>query len=410
MDGAQFDFALLHQTDRPYDHLYIECKGGRFAAEDAFEKHRLVEVLGEIFVNILNQTKLKAGMGCIAITSPENFGYFQYYLRQHGDPVVVRDDLDDNLDEASREAIRQQRENLDQIIPTLRDHLAADTHALIVLTIKREGEWKPVERGQATHQEIYNLPVYRLGRALVDSLRASDWDFGRVEILRAHQLFLVCRRSWDVFGIGDFYETYNAFVQEFTDQSGHITDALQLFEALRAHLSEWPERVVRAEHKDALQMDDNFITVLRITGVPQVMRDDTALALRQQMGDGAWVRYWIGGESASGQTLQMQVWSNQSASDSVSGAFFDIFTRELPSTKRRRERLAQQAESLEQVSVAQKMQRFVAIITSEHRWSEEYYGKVVALLKTQGFTCEVVSVRAELLNAVLTSTLAVPRM
>ncbi|MEO5949429.1 MAG: hypothetical protein ABIP74_03425 [Candidatus Saccharimonas sp.] len=430
--GRVHRIPVLSHLDKPYDQLIIRVKGGVFGALDGRELYEAHEELTRVCNIALSSTKLQAGIAFQYVSAPIHEHDFVDEMRRKGSPIWRFPEQFD-LDDQQREFADMQAEYASQLIPTFQAAGATENWSLIVITIKRTSKSRAAEQGKLDHNALYNLPVLKLGRELVEMLSTSPrLGFSDAHILKPHELFLLIRLSWDVVGIQDFYTTYydlvdryeglkKKLVQEFeqlTEDPETDTDDLetrladldrQMLNELTEITSCWPSSII-SEDDEVIRMNDNYISVLRVDETPEFVVDSEYLSQLEEIPFGHWIRRFIGGESISGSKETYAIMGKQATTAQVEGLLSEKLIVSHPKMRRLQERLANQADLVSNHSIAQLFGEYWAVVADSSEACTEQRGKLSSRLSARGFMTRVVDVPALHVDAVLTATLGTFRM
>lgn len=402
-ENAPHRIALLHHADRGYDQLYIRATGGAFASTDVHGQNRLVAELEKTLSMVLSMTDLHAGVASLRVIAPADMDAVKTYTAQFGDPTIFAEGIFRER-AADTELSRWFREVYDDMITEVQGHLAADNWGLIVLTIRRQRrQWHKVKKGKATRQQIYELPVFDLGLSLVEALQESSLNLANIHILEAHELFLLCRCSWDVYGISEFYNKYSEIVKK------HLKDK-DLMQQLRSELSCWPEHVVQTHDNDVVQWDDNYLVVMRVEQIPRLLRADTSLALHYEVSGKFWTRHYHGGEVVSGATETIQLMVQQSWRMNLEEALFGRLLVRHPQLARKARALKEQTDLVSAVAIAQLSNNFWATVAASPVEARKQARKMMATLAPKDYRASIVKLSTLHVDAVLTASLGASRL
>lgn len=401
--GDSRKIALLHNREAKLDRMYIRARGGLFAAEDAQGQHRLAEELSQILDRAFNMSDLSAGVAFLHLSSPASMASMDAYICEHGDPAVFLEGVF-QLEPDQEEFAQFLREIQDEIYPALRELGAADDWGLIAVTIKRrKRQWRKVLQGQATKDEIYELPVFELGLGLVEALESSSLGLSDIHVLEPHELFLLCRASWDVYGMAEWQDTYWDIVQRYGDSDDLMTQ-------LVSHLSCWPEEIIQSETDTVVRWDDNYLQVLRVNQVPELLRADVCLGLQYGIAAGGkWVRRFYGGESISGDTETTTTLVGSGLLINFETAFLSNMTVRHPALARRERKLAERADMTSTMAKMQLSNEYVVVVGPDVVTVRKHAKAVKAEYLSANYRVDVVEPSALHIDAVL-AALAAPNL
>lgn len=426
LDGNPFLLSLVHHLDKPYDQLYIKCTGGDFSNQDINGQNARVQQLADIVNRTLSMSELRVGVAYLRVTSPMNEYPHLEYMLNNGNPGVFASEQF-AMDDEQREFAEWLNRYNGQLMPTARAYGAADEWPLIVLTIRRRKEWRGIGKGKVNDENLYNLPVARLGRVLVRDLQQSTFlGFSDVHILKHHELVALMRASWDVFGIDSFNRAYSSILLRHRKSEGderrkgtngwqnHTVeyDEEALRHDLEANLSWWPEEVIESPYDDCIRMDGNWLTVLRTTRLPEQVRADEYLSLQSILpaGNDVWMRTYSGGEAISGERQTMQLMVEQAGLINVHDLFFARTLVKHPGFSRKKAALEQQTQAISASSIAQFSNEYRVLVGRDWPTLRDKRDEVIAYLHAHGFGVETVGLLSLQLDAVLTGALGASRL
>lgn len=383
IDGQTERFGLLEQLDRPYDNLYIAADGGSFADLDINADSDAVSTMANVMNIAILETELKAGTSYLRIESPYDHAQVAAEVSRVIDPVIARPESFE-LDERALKWVEWARKNLNQLRPLMRKERVTKSHYLIVVSIKRKRSVYRKDRS-FTDNQLRDLPIIELGRALVEALsNESSLGLENIHCLGLAELAGVVRSSWDIAGIDKYNLDKAAGLIPRTDNE--IEEFLRTYEwkgveprndkelqhfvnyegglgKLDQRLQAWPTQIVRVSTKDKiLQMDDNYLSTLRATSLPEQIRSDQARNLQYiAPRPGTWLRRATVGESASGTTETNQLVIAESAAANWQSFRTGKQIVQHPKFAKRRKDLAQQAQVSSSQSVLQRFNYFWTI-------------------------------------------------
>ncbi|MBW4078797.1 MAG: hypothetical protein HIU84_09910 [Acidobacteria bacterium] len=326
-----------------------------------------------------------------------------------------------------------QLEYLGQLIPAMQEKGAKDPWGLIVITIRRGGEWRGVNKGKLSDDELNNLPVLELGRNLVEDLQANELlGLSDVHILKPHELYLLTRISWDVFGIQPFNKLYHELLLQYAAQTVHdisnarvendnnqlgereiaeitVENDRLMFDELKARSSNWPREIVSVS-KTCLRMDKNFISVIRVDEVPKAIHQHEYLTQLRMRPLGQWTRRCYGGESVSGELETIAILGKQAQAQSWFGLIADKLSVAHPKMEAIQQELANKARLASHYTIAQLSSKYWAVVSSSERLNRKETKALKADLKARGFKSRVVDEPALHIDAFLTAALGAARM
>ncbi len=411
IDGRLERFSLIHQLDRPYDHIYLAARGGAFSDMDISRNHRAVSELARLTNQVITQTSLKVGISYLRIKGPFDPTRIAQYLRSNMNPFIADPEAFE-LDPELASFTEWMRENSRQLRPVARTLGAAESWYVIVITIKRTSAWRTARKGKLDDQQLYDLPIVELGRAMVDTLQQSPLlELTDIRCLSLAELSSMVRCSLDVVGIDSYYHQRAAGEIPKTDEeidqllvdygAEYVNDVLQV----------WPNECIEISGKDHyLKLDGNYITTLRVTELPQQARADQFLSLHYMLEPGQWSRQAMVGEAASGSAETQQLIINQSAQISLNSAFRSKRIIVSPKFKRRQRELTQQVEQLSANSVSQHFNMLITVIAPDLASMKKNRQKVISKCAAKNIKVETIQGAGLQLDAAISGTLGINRL
>lgn len=344
VDGELQRFCILHQTDRPYDQLYITARGGGFAGADVNDQTRLVTEMSTLIDQIIAQSGLKAGISQLRITGPYNQMVLAKNLQDGISPIIARPELFE-LDTATKEWVDWARENARQIPTELTRYRAAELWSFIVITIKRHRSWRNL-----TNQEIAETPIIELGQALIEGLREnSNLKLQDVHSPSLPEAALIARSAWDVTRVSDYFRRRENGEVPTTDEevdailARYVAEAEAKAVGIRSKrkrkavlaagmhegareidrlLAAWPQECIETNGREHyLRFDDNYIAILRVVKTPEEFRSDQIMSLHSLVKK-HWTRFAFVSESVSGQTQSDMLLWQASVAENFNQAFY----------------------------------------------------------------------------------------
>lgn len=433
IDGELTRFCLLHQTDRPYDHLFISAQGGAFAEADVNQQTRLVGEMNSLLDQIIAQSDLKAGISHIRITGPFDQMIVAQNMSGGLDPIIKHPDMF-KLDEATKDWVEWARANARQIPVALEQHHASAVWSFIVITIKRRHKWSNL---QFTNQQIAEIPIIELGQALIEGLRES----GNLMLQDVHspslpESALIARCSWDTVDIGDYYrkrakgeipttdEEVDAIIESYMEaaevkaatvrskrkrQAILNQAATEGAQAVDKLLQAWPQECIETDGKENyLRFDDNYIAILRVTELPEEFRSDQIMSLHWIVKN-RWTRFAFVSESTSGDSQSDMLIMQASLLENYNRT---RYARRVVRDPRRAKRSRDVLEQLDQMSVntiAQMANGLITVIERDPQKLRRAVKEVKARYGSLGLKTEQVKGSARLIDYYFTGALAANR-
>ena len=431
IDGELKRFTLLHQTDRPYDQLYILARGGSFAGADVNDQTRLVAEMNNVLDQIIARSGLKAGISHLRITGPFNLQTLARNLKEGISPLNARPELF-VLDEGTQGWVEWARQNAEQIPLELERYRASELWSLIVITIKRRNKLRNLD-----NREIAEVPIIELGQALIEGLRENS-NFGLQDVHNPDlsEMALISRSAWDTITINDYYRRrengevprndeeidaiINAHViaaeikaegvkskrkREAIIAAGHAEGAQEVDRRLAA----WPEERIETNAEDNyLRLDDNYIAILRMKEVPKQFRSDQIMSVHSLVKK-HWTRFAFVSESISGQTQSDILLYQASLLENFNRTFYG---RRIVADPRRTAKSRNAVDQLEHMSIntiAQMANGFITIVERDPQRLRQAVKDVGAKYGRIGFQTEQVVGTARLIDYFFSGALAANR-
>lgn len=439
LEEKDYRYTLIHQRDRPLDHLYIFADGGNFVSKDADPQFQAIDELAAILNQIISQSDLRCTI-CYGFNSgPDDKTGQGRYLRLNMDPTISRPDQFE-LSDDERTFNAWLFDDARQLVPLGKAFGASKNWSMIVITIRRDWGSRSARKGRASSQELYDLPIIELGRDLVEALTSSaTLGLKNVRIPGLAELSCMVRCSWDVVGIEQYFKdraggripTTDKQIDEIFDTAGAaaveaaqakckkpLSEAVSksIYEkaggdAATAALQCWPRKLVAVSSDGCkLRMDDNWIIVKRVKRLPERTRADQFQNLHHVHPKGVWVRNAMVGEAVSG--------SLETHSSIYHASFLANFQQVVagnrviqnPSWERKKRQQSNMIEQISLNSVAQHFNMPRAVVAGSERDAERGMRKVSSALQTRGFMTKPFDLQAEQVDAYISSCLCIPRL
>jgi len=432
IDGVAERLCILHQTDRPYDELYITARGGSFAGADVNDQTRLVSEMNSVLDQIIAQSGLKAGISHLRITGPFNRMKLVKNLQEGMSPLIARPELFE-LDSGTKEWVEWARENARQIPDELERYHAAELWSFIVITIKRRRKW-----GNLTNQEISETPIIELGRALIEGLREN----GNLGLQDVHspslpEAALIARSSWDVVTIKDYFRSrengeipttdaeVDAILEQYAEEArvkadgekskrkreailaAGITDGAREVDRL---LAAWPQKCIETDAENSfLRFDDNYVAVLRVTELPKHFRSDQIMSIHSLVKK-HWTRFAFVSESTSGEAQSNILLYQASALENFNRAFYGRRVVKDPRRFAQSRNVMDQLEHMSVNTIAQMANGLITIVERDPHRLKRAVKSVKARYGRVGFKTEQVTGPARLIDYFFSGALAANRV
>lgn len=410
-DGT-FRYAMLRDTERPYDFLYARAKGGAIASLDPNDQTRGVAELATIMNQICTQSSLQAGFSLLRTTSPGDQSQLTRTFGVNMNPVIAGPEQFD-LTPARAKWVERMRRNAALLMPTAADFGHAETWSVIAICIKRDTLlWRKAKRSGLTDDQLYDLPIVELGRELVQALEASPTlGLDQVHIMETTELAEFMRISLDVANLNDYY---------FKRASGKIPTTDDELDKLREEkgnqaaaeaLECFPNRVIEIPRDGTwMRIDDTYIVTVRITELPSKVRADQYQAIHHLPTLGVWTRQAMVGEGLSGSAETRNLVVAASAHANLQAAFTSNQVVESPGWRKRRRQLARQTEEVAATSVVQHFNQLHSVLHTDRRTALREARKLIARLQASGWDGEIVANRGRQRDVVISGCLGANRM
>lgn len=419
VDGEMKRVSVLNQTDGPYVHLPILADGGAFAVVDQDRQMRLVDRLATITNRIITQSDLKCGISYLYIPGPSDGSAFTNYIRVAGDPVVAQPDKFE-LDKGAREFAQWLKEDAEQLHTVMRKLGTARNWMVIMVTIRRDHQWKLARKGKLTDEELNDLSIIELGRDLVNDLSAdAELELANVRVPGLVELSQMVRCSWDVVGIAQYYTALNQGLIPHTDEevdeirAQYSDNPDAAAKAVNAALRCWPEKIVEIQPSGkCIRLDDNYIQMMRITRLPEQCRADQYLALHSMPRMNQWLRQSMVAQAVSGKTESMSLIYSASL---MTNAYNALYSNRVIENKgswwhRRSREKQRQAEQLSANSVAQHFNQLYAGVGASEREVTKLNKSYRSSLTASGFSAKVIPGPENQMNGLISACLAANRL
>ena len=423
INGKLERFGLLQQLDRPYDHMYIIASGGNFANTGNASESRNVNLLASVTnASILQNTDMKVGLSYLRITTPSDPYKLSGTLRRKIDPII-RSPKDFKLSDDDKAYVDWQRQNIDQWQPVITSMGGTKDWQLIVITIKRSWATRLRSRTaqsrkkRANNQQLINLPIIELGRTLVHDLsNAPSLGLKDVHVLGFAELTEIVRVSWDAFGANKYFQAKSVGQAPSTDDDIDRfmelhKDNKDLPKLLDGFLQPLPKRIVRIHRKKkCVQFDENYISVIRITRLPERIRPDQFRELQYRLSSYGWIRRAMVAESVSSDKETRQALIGQSALINLEQALNSKKIVQDPRIAVRRRKKQAQTNIISAQSIAQLFNNLWPVVCNDLNSVPMAHQQILGILRGAGFRAKVVSQSALYVDAAISGLFGANRL
>lgn len=411
LDGKVERIAILRELDRPYDHVKFICDGGSFVTHDPSMQMRLVDVLASIVNRAVSMADLKLGISYSRVLSPYDETQIRDFFGSNMNPIIASPELFE-LDEDTLAWVNDMRETFGELRPAAHALGAADSQAVVTLTIKRDRRtWRQARGGKLTDQELYDLPIVELSRAMADALASNSlFDFQHVKVLGLADLAKLTRISLDVADIQEYYLARKSGKIPVSDDE---IDTLveKGVSGLNARLQCWPrESIELGPDGKWMRIDGTYFSVLRITQMPKRARADQFLNLHYLAPRGVWTRISMVGQSISGSTETRNLIIQSSALANFQQTFFANRIVDDPRRRRRSREIESQTEEISANTIAQSFNILVVVAATSAREAVRHRRTMKGNLLDAGFDAQFIDDIPYLQNAIHTGVLGINRL
>ena len=412
LEGKVERVAVLRELDRPYDHVYFTAEGGSFVTHDPSMQMRLVDVLASITNRAVSMADLKLGITYLRVLSPADESRFTDFFGSNMNPVIAHPEQF-VLDEDTLAWASDMQNTLNELRPATRAFGAGRSTGVIKLTIKRDRRaWRKAHGGRFSNEELYDLPIVELSRAMADALATNSlFAFQNVKVLGLADLAELTRSALDVSDIQEYYAERQAGNIPQTDDEIDEIVAREGVTGLNARLQCWPRDSIELG-KDGkwMRIDGTYFSVLRITQMPRRARADQFLNLHFLAPSGVWTRIATVGQSISGNTETRNLIIQSSAMANFQQSFFSNRIVDDPRKRRRRQQVESQTEEISANTIAQFFNILVVVAATSERDAIHQRRLMKVNLQDAGFDAQNVDDVTHLQNAVYSGVLGVNRL
>lgn len=369
IDGVIQRVAVMRELDRPYDHVYFIAEGGSFVTHDPSMQMQLVDILASVTNRTVSMADLKLGITYLRVLSPADESKLTKYLTANIDPVVAMPDQFE-LDEDTRAWAADAQVTLNELRPAIRKFGGARSVGIVKLSIKRSrSTWRHIKSGKATNEELYDLPVVELSRAMAESLRSNSvFDFTRVEVLGLAELADFVRSSIDVVDIQSYYADKVAGKIPSTDEEIEKIVESEGATGLNQRLQCWPRQEIElGPNGKWIRIDNTYFATLRVTAVPRRARADQYLNIHYLAPPGVWTRVATVGQSVSGATETRNLIYKNSLLLNFQSAMYSNRIVQDPRRRRKQQLVDNQTEEISAHTIAQYYNNLVVVAASTER-------------------------------------------
>lgn len=419
-NGVLERFGLLQQTDRPYDFLYVKARGGAFASLDQSVQADAVSELANIVNAEIIQSDLKVGSSYLRITSPYNPNEVQDYLLTSMNPLYSRPELFVPGDKGQQEFVDRMRANANFLRPAMTKMGGASNWFLIVLSIKRPLAFRWAQfiarltrrDLKLNSEKIYDLPILELGRSLVETLSHSTLlELRDTHCLTLPELGQMVRSSWDIANMPQYFQEQAEGIIPTTDEQIDEWIRQNPGKDYASYLKAWPQKIIKTSKKDNyIQMDDTYISTLRVTGLPRRMRSDQALSIHSRIPPGMWTRQAFVAESVKGRVETQQLVYGTSLLMNLQQAFMSNRMVEDPFIRDKKNELAKQTDMISAHSISQYFNGVYPVLATSPEALRDHRKKLRGILSNVGFKTEIVKGSVLQREAGITGMLGINRL
>jgi hypothetical protein len=413
IDGQVERFAVLEQTDRPYLHLFAAASGGAFASQDVNLQTESVNELARLCNLTATESDLKVGISYLRMTGPFDHTIVNSYYRWAMNPLIASKESFKIEDERLSKWIDWQRSNFEKLIPTAIRYGASLPWYLIIITIKRTSEWDRASSGKLDNDRLASLPIIELGRSLVSNLgNSSQLNLDGLHILTLPELSHMMRAGYDVVDISKYYARRSQGLIPMTDEEVDQIRAKHGDAEVDKRLETWTaiDSIEVSEKDSFVRLGKNFVSTLRITQLPPVMRTDKIMGLHFLARVGQWTRMaWVG-EAVKGSSEMNQALVAASAEANVMSAFASRRIFQDPRKLRKTRQLLAQSEEFSYHSLTQHYNVLYPIVASSQKELLKARKQLKGELENQKFKVEIVHGAARQIDAAYTGMFGVNRM
>jgi hypothetical protein len=269
---------------------------------------------------------------------------------------------------------------------------ASKTWYLIVISIKRNREWRKASKGKLSDEQLNELEIIDLGRSMVEALGASNQlELEDVHCVGLAELSTLVRCAWDVAGIDTYFRARAAGLVPRTDEEIDIIRQESGDAAVDAALQTWPSKCIETPNtRDCIRIDDNYISTLRVTELPERIRADQYISLQYKGKANSWNRMAMVGLSVSGNTETRNLLLGQSALINAQSALAGNHVVDNPHWRNKRRQLANQTQAMSTHSVSQHFNQLHTSVANSYPELKRNRSKLSAAIGADGFPNEVV--------------------
>jgi hypothetical protein len=412
IEGVTQRVAVLRELDRPYDHVYFTAEGGSFVTHDPTMQMKLVDVLASLTNRAVSMANLKLGITYLRVLSPADESQFAGFFGTNMSPIIGRPELF-KLDKDTEEWAADMREMANELRPAMRQFGAARSIAVIKLTIKRDRKfWRRARGGKFSNEELYDLPVVELSRAMAEALKSNSlFAFQNVKVLGLADLAEMMRCALDVTDIQQYYADRQSGLIPKTDDEIDAIVEREGVAGLNARLQCFPrESIVIGPQGKWMRIDNTYFSVLRVKQMPIRARADQFLNIHYLAPTGVWTRIATVGQAVSGSTETRNLIIQSSAMANINQAFFANRIVDDPRRRRKHQQVTSQTEEISANTIAQFFNILIVVAASSERSALKQRREMMASMLDAGFVTHEIDDVTHIQNAVLSGVLGVSRL
>jgi hypothetical protein len=412
LDGNVERVAVQRELDRPYDHVYFTAEGGSFVTRDPSMQMRMVDTLASITNRSVSMANLKLGITYLRIVGPQDESRLTNFFGSNLNPIIANPEQFE-LDDDTRSWVSDMQKTLGELRPTANKFGAGRSIAVVKLTIKRDRKfWRKARGGKFSNEELYDLPVVELSRAMADALSSTSlFGFENVKVLGLADLAETQRCALDVVDIQQYYADRRAGLIPTTDDEIDAIVEKEGTAGLNKRLQCWPrEEIVIGPDGKWMRIDKTYFAVLRVKQMPQRVRADQFLNLHYLAPSRVWTRIATVGQSVSGSAETRNLIIQSSALANFNNAFYANRIVEDPRRRRRQQQVGAQTEEISANTIAQFFNILVVVAASSERDVLRQRRTMKGNLMDAGFETHEVDDVTHIQNAVFSGVLGINRL
>lgn len=410
---------VLNQLDSNLGHLYVIADGSLYNGLDATAQEMAHVRLSAAINRFVARSPMQVGVSQLRLTRPEDRTKTMMMLQKSGDPFMLRTDQFE-LDEESLAWVDWRQQNLGEIDVESRRFGASGNWMMLVVTFKWTDEWKRAARGKISEEQIHELPLIDLGRALVEELsKVTDMGIQNPRILPPVELAHFLKCALTVNGIEEFHQARANGLVPTTDEEllvssedvEHEPDLYTQEDIGRIKPMQWVWPTESIEVKqDRLRIDNTWFMVIREVQVAEIERTDSAQLVHSVMPIGTYDSFAAVSQKTWGEAEARKDMFMETIRRSKEESYDRNKIVHHPRTRRQKRAREQHLEQITVNSINQRYHRIRVLTATTSDGLDRQFRDLSAGVSVLGVRLKPVTGRARLVDALITGLFGANRL